>query len=295
MANDKIKARIKNIQKELLFTQTQLAERSGLNKKRIKELVNKTDDEITIADLDLLSTAMGISLFDIFNSSEFYTQNAQDKPYKKFLPGYFKSEKINRCYEIIGYDHAGDILKCYPEEYQDVRQVLENLDITMDDILAKGGNESHIPKKIRAEFLKQNWDVEQQMDGSLLVNIVKKEKGHHRVNELHTINGYLTGYQVDYFKNGIAVDTEWNSKDQTFDRDLTAMRAYYEAGLISMGIIITRGSDLCVFPKRYDELSKKYGASTTWLNQLTERLDSRRAGGCPILAIGITSKAISDF
>ena len=35
--------------------------------------------------------------------------------------------------------------------------------------------------------------------------------------------GYLTGYRVDYFKNGIAVDIEWNSKDQTFARDLSAM------------------------------------------------------------------------
>ena len=34
-------------------------------------------------------------------------------------------------------------------------------------------------------------------------------------------------------------------------------------------------------------VKSKYGASTTWMGKLKYRLDSRRQGGCPILAIGI--------
>ena len=93
-------------------------------------------------------------------------------------------------------------------------------------------------------------------------------------------------------KGRIAVDIEWNSKDQTFDRDLFAMRTYYECDIISVGIIITRSESLNTVFKKLDIMSK-YGASTTWMGKLLPRLDSRRHGGCPILAVGITPKCIT--
>ena len=40
---------------------------------------------------------------------------------------------------------------------------------------------------------------------------------------------------------------------------------------------------------------RKYGASTTWMGKLLYRLDSRRNGGCPILAIGIKKPCIVDW
>lgn len=40
---------------------------------------------------------------------------------------------------------------------------------------------------------------------------------------------------------------------------------------------------------------RKYGASTTWIGKLTYRLDSRRNGGCPILAVGMKKKCITDW
>ena len=39
----------------------------------------------------------------------------------------------------------------------------------------------------------------------------------------------------------------------------------------------------------------KYGASTTWMGKLIPRLDSKRNGGCPVLAIGIKNKCVSDW
>ena len=295
MATDKAKNRAKTLYNELKFTQRRMAANIGITPAAMKKMINQDDSNMTVEDIDKICSSMGLSLFDFFNSSDFYPANAHDKPFKKDLTGLFHERRINRRYEIVEYDHAGDILKCYPDEFSDIKKVLRNLNITMSDVIKDGGNESSIPKKIRDEFLACGWIVEQQIGGALQVDLSKKTNAGIKTKELYTVSGYLTGYQIDYFKNGIAVDTEWNSKDQTFDRDLTAMRAYYEAGLISMGIIITRGSELCTFPKRYGKLRKKYGASTTWLNQLTERLDSRRAGGCPILAIGITPNVITDY
>lgn len=45
-------------------------------------------------------------------------------------------------------------------------------------------------------------------------------------------------------KNCVAFDLEWNSKDQTFDRDLYAFRAFHEAGVISAAVLLTRSADL---------------------------------------------------
>lgn len=173
MATDKANTRIKELLKKLSLTQKQLVASSGLAPSLIRKKINQTDDQMTVEDLELLSHAMGISLFDVFNSTEFYPQNSQDKPFKQVLQGYFHNKRINKRYEIIGYDHAGDILKCYPEERNDLRLVLDNLDITMGDIITGGGNESGIPKKIRTEFLKHNWIVEQQVDGTLQVDLTK--------------------------------------------------------------------------------------------------------------------------
>lgn len=106
-------------------------------------------------------------------------------------------------------------------------------------------------------------------------------------------------------KGRIAFDLEWNSKDQTFDRDLLAMRTYYDCDIVSAGIIVTRSQDLNdVFKTVYDydknsrtwkPIMRKYGASTTWMGKLLYRLESRRNGGCPVLAIGIKKTCVSDW
>lgn len=70
------------------------------------------------------------------------------------------------------------------------------------------------------------------------------------------------------------------------------MRTYFDCGLIDVGVIVTRSEELNdVFRTVFDDsgapLMRKYGASTTWIGKLLYRLNSRRNGGCPILAVGI--------
>ena len=101
------------------------------------------------------------------------------------------------------------------------------------------------------------------------------------------------------------IDIKASAKDQTYDRDLLAMRTYYDCGIISVGIILTRAEELNdVFSTvyQYDKSEKewkpilsKYGASTTWMGKLLPRLDSKRNGGCPVLAIGIKKACVSDW
>lgn len=108
------------------------------------------------------------------------------------------------------------------------------------------------------------------------------------------IDNYIDGHNIDYVKGAIAVDMEWNSKDQTFDRDLYAFRAFYECGVISCGVIITRSAEMNRVFSRL-EIKQKYGASTTWMGKLLPRIHSRRHGGCPLLVVGILPTAVIDW
>jgi len=56
----------------------------------------------------------------------------------------------------------------------------------------------------------------------------------------------------------VAFDLEWNSKDQTFDRDLYAFSAFSLCGAIDAGILVTRSAELnSVFRRLGPVLNRK--------------------------------------
>ena len=93
-------------------------------------------------------------------------------------------------------------------------------------------------------------------------------------------------HHVDYYKNGVAIETEWNNKDPFFDRDLTTFRLLFDLNVLSVGVIITRADEL---QDIFNVLGKgaSYGQSTTHMSKLTPKLHNRASGGCPVLAFGI--------
>ena len=207
-------------------------------------------------------------------------------------------DDIMEKYEILNYNYALEILATsFSNEYNDLIDVLRNVHITIDDILQSGGNESPIPPKFKEILFPRGW-AETNIHGDL--ELVMDYRNSKLPSERTNLKDHVNGYNIDFFKNKIAMDTEWNSKDQTFDRDLLAMRTYFDCGLIDVGVIVTRAEGLNdIFKMEKDNngqpLIKKYGASTTWMGKLTYRLDSRRNGGCPVLAIGIGKECIEEY
>lgn len=102
------------------------------------------------------------------------------------------------------------------------------------------------------------------------------------------------GYKADNFEGRVALDLEWNAKDGNLDRDIAAYRALYDAGFI-----VTRTQeDLHNFATQLrlqhgmpEAQAKKMLASTTTTNmtKLLPRLTRGDGGGCPLLAIAISS------
>lgn len=216
------------------------------------------------------------------------------------------SEELLKKYTFHDYKHAVDILEgTYRDYWEEIKESLLKFEISVNDIRTPGGNKSPIPKKFDEELFQKGWE-ETQITGTLEVQMQArtKRKGKYRKKDLISFENYIDGHNIDFVKDKVAFDIEWNSKDQTFDRDLLAMRTYYECDLISVGIILTRAEELDdIFNTLYYKntnrqtvsLIDKYGKSTTHMGKLIPRLDGRRNGGCPILAIGIKKECVVDW
>ena len=78
---------------------------------------------------------------------------------------------------------------------------------------------------------------------------------------------YLDGHKIDYVKNRVAFDLEWNSKDQTFDRDLYAFSAFFQCGVIDVGVLVTRSESLNPVFRKLGQALKEGRRDTRYQNQ----------------------------
>lgn len=198
-------------------------------------------------------------------------------------------------YEAYSYRNAAVILsESHPELFGELLQALRNFSLTTEMIRRAGGNESMMPKLFSQQLRPLGWH-ETVVQGDLLLKRIWREqigvtntgkaKFKKREQEF-TRARYLDGHKVDYVKGRVAFDLEWNSKDQTFDRDLYAFSAFAQCGVIDVAVLVTRGETLnAVLRKLGPALKKdgtpelksngnprqtieKYGASTTWMGKL---------------------------
>ena len=198
-------------------------------------------------------------------------------------------------YDFYNFNSALEILtQSYPDEFGELVYTLEKFEIKLEDILEKGGNESNIPKKLNELLRPMDWK-EIEISGDLIVRLLEGKKRKEVYKEF-SLKEFISGHKIDYVKGNVAIDMEWNSKDQTFDRDLYAFRTFYECGVITCGVIITRSETMNdIFSTLGNDVKKKYGASTTWMGKLLPRIHARRHGGCPLLVVGMTPNTVSDW
>lgn len=178
-------------------------------------------------------------------------------------------------FEIAERHHASSILVAdFPKEWEDLTAMLGQFTLRKSQIMTPGGRKSPISIDIDSYFYERGWaehnfQIEVAADG-----VTTLAPTHH----------------VDYFRNRVAIETEWNNKDPFYDRDLTTFRLLFELNVLSIGIIITRASEL---QNIFNDLGRgsSYGQSTTHMGKLLPKLENRASGGCPILAFGIKAAA----
>jgi hypothetical protein len=148
--------------------------------------------------------------------------------------------------------------------------VLSEFELRKSEVAEGGGGRSRVSQRIDGAFYRREWQ-----EKSFKTQIVVDEN----VIDSPT-------HKVDCFKNGVALEIEWNNKDPFFDRDLNNFRLLFELRAVSVGVIITRCDSL---QEIFDALGKgsSYGASTTHMSKLLPRIEGGGGGGCPILVFGI--------
>lgn len=175
-------------------------------------------------------------------------------------------------YRFQEWRHATSILAHdFPQEWGEIVGCLGAFRLRKSAIVIGGGGRSQIPEQLDGYLNSRGWH-ERQFDIAIRIDGDEIKTPTHR---------------IDNFKNRVGVEVEWNNKTEFYDRDLNNFRLLHELRVLSVGVIITRVSEL---QDLFDGLGigAKYGASTTHWNKLLPKIDGGGAGGCPILVIGIT-------
>ncbi len=136
---------------------------------------------------------------------------------------------VQQRFEIRETHHASAILQAdFSAEWDDLMSMLAQFSLKKSHILTPGGGKSPISKSIDAFFYGRGW---REHDFQIEV----------KADEVTTL---APTHHVDYYRNRVAIETEWNNKDPFYDRDLTSFRLLFDLNVVSVGVIITRSSAL---------------------------------------------------
>ena len=180
-------------------------------------------------------------------------------------------EFIRDNYYCGEWHHASAVLEGgHPNEWSDLLVALTNFRLKKSYIATGGGRKTRLASDFDTVFAKRGWK-ETKFDTRVLVDD----------KELKTPT-----HKIDMFKNGVAVELEWNNKTEFYDRDLNNFRLLHQLRTVSVGVIVTRADELQDIFNDLDRGSS-YGSSTTILSKLISKIDGGGAGGCPVLTFGI--------
>lgn len=181
-------------------------------------------------------------------------------------------------YEVHEWKHACAILaQDFASEWVDVCAVLSDFRLRKSWIEVGGGRKSKVSSAIDEALYARGWR-ERQFATEIVVDDERRQSPTHA---------------VDCFKNGVALEIEWNNKDPFYDRDLNNFRLLFDLRAVSVGIIVTRCDEL---QNVFDRLGrgKSFGASTTHMSKLLPRIRGGGGGGCPLLVFGISGQLYVD-
>jgi hypothetical protein len=138
-----------------------------------------------------------------------------------------------RGFDLAVRNHAEAILSVdFPDQTAELVDALAEFSISASEIIASGGGEATSTQRLRrrlheAGWKKHNFVLETKIDG-MTKESISHEIDHVRRSEQGTI----------------ALEIEWNNKDPFFDRDLENFQRLHAQSVVSVGVIVTRGSAL---------------------------------------------------
>jgi hypothetical protein len=136
-------------------------------------------------------------------------------------------------FDILSTNHASAVLGSdFSAEIFQVEEALLQVKIPLTEIIAGGGGEAEVTKRLRrhlsnAGWKKHSFELRKTVDG------IERESISHEIDH------------VRKSKSGtLALEIEWNNKDPFFDRDLENFKRLHAESAISVGLVVTRGKSL---------------------------------------------------
>jgi hypothetical protein len=136
-------------------------------------------------------------------------------------------------FEVEMTSHALAILEVdFPELVGEIETALFALRLPITEIIGGGGGEAKMTQRLRKALAEMGWPkhnfvVTKTVDG------VAKESTSHEIDHVRRMDAGVVAFEI-----------EWNNKDPFFDRDLENFKRLHAEAAISLGGIITRGSEM---------------------------------------------------
>ncbi|MEA1676637.1 BglII/BstYI family type II restriction endonuclease [Nitrospirillum sp. BR 11163] len=141
---------------------------------------------------------------------------------------------LQRGFQVEFHSHARAILGVdFPDAMAELDAVIGALSIPVTEIVGSGGGEAKITQRLRRSLAEHGWEkahftIEKRVNGK------RRESISHEVDHVRDVPGVGV----------VALEIEWNNKDPFFDRDLENFKRLHAEGVISVGVIVTRGRSL---------------------------------------------------
>lgn len=136
-------------------------------------------------------------------------------------------------YEVTFASHAEAILGVdFPDIVRDLEAALLEVRLPITEIVGSGGGEAQLTQRLRRGFHALGWR-KRNVEMKKVVDGVEKESISHEIDHFHATE-----------RGNFALEIEWNNKDPFFDRDLENFKRLHAEGVIGVGAIVTRGSQL---------------------------------------------------
>lgn len=223
------------------------------------------------------------------------------RSHERFVP-----DAVRERYEIAETRQAAAVLWATNTDlFDEIVEALNEFEIRRTDLITPGGQETQLARRFNTSLRRRGWrEARVDTDIELKLRIMPYRPAGEQDATVTSTTVNNRGYKVDNFKGRVALDLEWNAKDGNLDRDIGAYRALYEAGMIDVAVLVTRTlTDLREFAARVRmdagmpeaEARKALNTTTTTnLDKLLPRLTRGDAGGCPILAVAISSRTYEN-
>jgi hypothetical protein len=136
-------------------------------------------------------------------------------------------------FEVEMTSHALAILEIdFPELVGEIETALLALSLPITEIIGGGGGEAKMTQRLRRALSEMGWPkhnfvVTKTVDG------VAKESTSHEIDHVRRTDAGVVAFEI-----------EWNNKDPFFDRDLENFKRLHAEAAVSLGGIITRGSEM---------------------------------------------------